>query len=42
MYKGFFEGIFNNDINEIITLNFDFPPLNIENIQPQKMVSDWL
>jgi len=26
IYKGFYEGIPNNDINEIITVNFDFPP----------------
>ena len=42
IYKGFYEGIPNNDINEIVTVNFDFSPLNIENIQPQKMVSEWL
>jgi len=24
MYKGFYEGIPNNDINEIITVHFDF------------------
>ena len=42
IYKGFYEGIPNNDVNEIIIVNFDFSPLNIENIQPQKMVLEWL
>ena len=42
IYKGFYEGSHNININEIITINFDFSPLNIENIQPQKMVSEWL
>ena len=42
IYNGFYEGIPSDDIGEIITVNFDFPPLNIENIQPQKMVSEWL
>ena len=42
IYNGFYEGIPSDDIGEIITVNFDFSPLNIENIQPQKMVSEWL
>ena len=41
-YKGFFEGIPNNDTNVVITKNLTFLTLRYQKYPTSKMVSEWL